>query len=93
MYRVGFPLWKVAARLNIPLLVKLDVMHDQEAKVFVVTSPDLHGLVVEAPDTTSAEDLHKEIHGCIDLLMEQLLSKAPRARSVTTAWPGEFSPA
>ncbi|MEZ5645580.1 MAG: hypothetical protein R3E99_10560 [Burkholderiaceae bacterium] len=68
-------------------------MHDQEARVFVVTSPDLHGLVVEAPDTTGAEDLHKEIHDCIDLLMEQLLSKAPRARSVTTAWPGEFSPA
>ena len=91
MYRVGFPLWKVAARFNVPLLVKLDVVHDKEARVLVVTSPDLKGLVVEAPDNTSAEAMHKEIHGCIEMLMEELLLRAPKSPSVTTAWPGEFS--
>lgn len=89
MYRVGFPLWKVAARLNVPLLVKLEVMHDKEARVFVVTSPDLSGLVVESPDTASAEEMHKEIHGCVEMLMEEILTKAPKAKPVT-AWPGEF---
>jgi hypothetical protein len=93
MYRVGFPLWKLATRLGMPLLVKLEVLHDKNARVFVVTSPDLRGLVVEAPDNTRAEEMHKEIHVCIDLLMTELLSRAPKARSVTTAWPGEFSPA
>lgn len=91
MYRVGFPLWKIAARMNVPLLVKLEVMHDKDARVFIVTSPDLNGLVVEAPDNTSAEEMHKEINGCVCMLMEEALSSAPRSRSVTTAWPGEFS--
>lgn len=93
MYRVGFPLWKLAARLNVPLLVKLEVLHDKDARVFVITSPDLKGLVVEAPDNTTAEEMHKEIHGCVEMLMENLLSRPPKPRSVTTAWPGEFSPA
>lgn len=93
MYRVGFPFWKVAARLNVPLLVKLEVVHDREARVFIVTSPDLRGLVVEAPDDTSAEDMHKEIHGCVQMLMDEMLSQTPKAPSVTTAWPGEFSAA
>lgn len=93
MYRVGFPLWKLAARLNVPLLVKLEVMHDKDARVFIVTSPDLKGLVVEAPDHTGAEAMHKEIHGCVEMLMEEMLSHVPKPLSVTTAWPGEFSAA
>lgn len=93
MYRVGFPLWKLAARLNVPLLVRLEVLHDKEARVFVITSPDLKGLVVEAPDNASAEAMHKEIHGCVSLLMAELLPRAPSARSVNTSWPGEFLPA
>ena len=90
MYRVGFPLWKLAARMNVPLLVKLEVIHDQAANVIVVTSPDLRGLVVEAPDNTSAEDMHKEIHGCVEMLLSEIVSKTPKARSVATVWPGEF---
>lgn len=92
MYRVGFPGWKLAARWNVPLLVKLDVLHDKEAAVFIVTSRDLRGLVVEVPESASAEQFHEEIHGCIDMLMEDLLKQPPRARP-STVWPGEFSPA
>lgn len=93
MYRVGFPGWKLAARyLRVPLLVKLQVLHDREAGVFVVTSPDLRGLVVEMPDTSTVEDLHKEIHGCVDMLMRELLH-SPRKSATVTAWPEEFQPA
>lgn len=92
MYRVGFPGWKLAARWNIPLLIKLDVVHDKVAKVFVITSSDLRGLVVEAPESASAEQLHEEIYGCVDMLMEDLLKQPPKARPIT-AWPGEFQPA
>jgi predicted RNase H-like HicB family nuclease len=77
MYRVGFPGWKLAARFNVPLLFRLDVVHDEGAKVYVATSPDLKGLVVEA-DTLEA--LVKEVQGCVDLLMQQALHRQPKQR-------------
>lgn len=93
MYRVGFPGWKLAARFfRVPLLVKLEVLHDKEVGVFVVSSPDLRGLVVEMPDTASAEELHREIHGCVEMLMAEALSAPPKSRPIT-AWPGEFQAA
>ncbi len=92
MYRVGFPGWKLAARFGVPLLIRLQVLHDKEAGVFVVTSRDLRGLVVEMPDTVGVGKLHSEIDGCVDLLMEDLLRGPHRPRTVT-AWPGEFQAA
>ena len=92
MYRLGFPGWKLAARMGIPLLIKLDVVHDREAAVFVATSRDLKGLVVEVPDSVSAEDFHKEIHDCVDMLMADLVKSGEKPKTVT-AWPGEFQPA
>ena len=77
MYRVGYPGWKLAARLNVPLLIKLDVIHDKDAGVYVITSADLRGLVVEAPDTATAEELHEEIHGCVESLMRERLTQPP----------------
>ena len=49
-YRVGFPLWKVAARLGAPIHVRIEIIWDEDANVFVATSPDVRGLVVEAKD-------------------------------------------
>lgn len=58
MYRVGNLGWRVAARIGIPLKVRIDVIFDDEAKVFVATSEDLKGLVVEA---ATVEELWAEI--------------------------------
>ena len=66
MYRIGFPLWKTFARLGMPLKLRIDVMHDSEADVFVATSNDLRGLVCEAQ---TPEDLYSEITAAIDELM------------------------
>lgn len=46
MYRVGFPGWKVAARLGIPLKLRIEVMHDEETQSYWTKSPDLDGLIV-----------------------------------------------
>lgn len=89
MYRVGFPGWKLAARLNVPLLLRIDVVRDREAGVFVATSPDLRGLVAEA---SSTEELFKEVYGCVDMLMAEQLKRPPKNRPVA-AWTGEFLPA
>lgn len=66
MYRIGFPLWKMFARLGVPLKLRINVMHDSEADVFVATSDDLRGLVCEAH---TPEELYSEISAAIDELM------------------------
>ena len=51
-YRVGFPGWKTAARLGVPLEVVVEVLYDKEAKVFVASSDDFlpeFGCVAESP--------------------------------------------
>ena len=34
--------------MGVSLLIKVEIIHDNEANVYVATSPDLKGLVVEA---------------------------------------------
>lgn len=89
MYRVGFPLWKIAARFGVSLLIKVDVVHDKEAGVFVATSQDLRGLVAEA---TTIEALFSEVYNCVDMLMEEELKRPPKTRPAA-AWTGELIPA
>lgn len=70
MYRVGLPFWKVIANLGFPISIRIYVMHDTEANVFIAESPDLQGLVAEA---SSIESLKVEVQYLIDeLLMLQL---------------------
>lgn len=84
MYRVGLPGWKFAARVGVPLLVKVEVVEDREAGVFVATSPDLQGLVVEAP---SIGELVKALHECTEMLLEEMLHK-PLKKPPMAAWDG-----
>lgn len=85
MYRVGKPFWKLAARVGVPLLVKIEVTHDAEAGVYVATSPDLRGLIAEAP---SKEALIRAVYDCTELLMEEAL-KSPLKSKPFAAWTGE----
>jgi predicted RNase H-like HicB family nuclease len=89
MYRVGFPFWKLAARLNVPLLFRVDIQQDKEANVLLATSPDLSGLVVEAK---SMDELMQEIHGCAEMLIEVALKQKPKTKPAI-AWNGELLPA
>lgn len=82
MYRVGFPFWKNIARAGLPVSLRVEVMFDEEARVFIATSPDLRGLVVEA---ASVGDLVRETNGAIDMLMEEYVHEpAPSARALFT---------
>ena len=89
MYRVGFPGWKIAARLGAHLLIKIDVLHDKEAGVFVATSRDLPGLVVEAP---VMDELFPNVYDCASMLLAQELKHA-RIKRPIAAWDGDFCPA
>lgn len=66
MYRVGLPFWKVIANLGFRISIRIYVMHDSDANVFIAESPDLHGLVAEA---NSLESLKAEVQICIDELL------------------------
>jgi len=86
MYPAGWPLWKLLARLGVPIVVKINVLHDDDAGVYVATSTNLRGLVAEAP---SKDALIDAVHDCIDLLMEVELATPPRRRPLA-AWNGEL---
>ena len=89
MYRVGFPGWKIAARFNVPLLLKIEVSHDKKSNVFIATSPDLAGLVVE---TKTIDQLFPEVYGCVDMLLSVQLKHSPKSKPIA-AWDGDFCPA
>ena len=80
MYRVGFPFWKSVARAGFPVSLRVEVMFDGDARVFIATSPDLNGLVVEAP---SVDELVRETNGAIDMLMQEYVHEpTPSARAL-----------
>lgn len=47
-YRYGWPLGHLVAKAGMSTTIKVEVIKDEEAGVFVGTSPDLRGFVVEA---------------------------------------------
>ena len=75
MYRIGYPFWKALARHGVPLKLRVNVLRDEEAGVYVATSDDLRGLVAEAENMDA---LVAEVYNVIDdLLTEELHSAAP----------------
>ena len=78
MYRVGFPGWKLAARMGMPLRIRVNVHFDEESKSYWAASPDLDGLVVSG---ATLDELRDEIRGgAVDLL--ELAVDGKRARAV-----------
>jgi hypothetical protein len=58
MYRLGWTFATLLAKTGIPLLIKVDIIHDDEANVYIATSSDLKGLVLEA---NTLDELEKEV--------------------------------
>ncbi len=74
MYRLGWPGATFLAQMGMSLLIKVEIIHDNEANVYVATSPDLKGLVVEAE---TLDELEKEVW---DLVPELLTLDKPKLR-------------
>lgn len=47
-YRYGWPMGHLLAKVGVPTKIKVEVIRDDEAGVFVGTSTDIRGLVIEA---------------------------------------------
>jgi predicted RNase H-like HicB family nuclease len=54
--------------------LRIDIFYDKEAQVFIATSADLAGLVVEAP---TLDELVKEADGAIEMLLDDAPAHAP----------------
>lgn len=67
MYPFNWPFSMLFASLGLPLLIKVDVVFDAEANVYVATSPNVDGLVVEA---STLDEVRKEV----ELALPELLS-------------------
>jgi len=79
MYRIGFPFWKLLARMALPMRLRVNILHDPEANVYVAQSPDLDGLIVEAH---TLEDLKNEALLAASCLLElKLHREIPQARA------------
>ena len=73
-YQIGWPFWKIAARVGFPLRLRVEVFQDLEEGGFVARSADFlkdGGVFVCEGDTV--QDLEREIrYTAIDLLEEIL---------------------
>src|SRR5437879_2403229 len=67
MYRVGYPGWKVFARHGFPVKVVVQIARDDEAGVFLASSPDLRGPHVEGE---TLDELHREVRSALSALMQ-----------------------
>ncbi len=70
-YRVGFPGWKIAAKLGLPLTINVSVMYDDECKVLVAECEDFlpnFGIVTEG---ATYDELQRKIGECCDMAMEE----------------------
>lgn len=71
-YPISYPLANFFSALGAKLIIRIDFIHDKEADVFIATSKDIQGLVIEA---VSYEELQSEIKEAIATLSELSNSK------------------
>lgn len=65
-YKIGYPFWKVAAKMGVAMKIRVDVLRDEEANVYVASSEDLPGLVCEA---TTMDLLVEEVNSSVNELL------------------------
>lgn len=79
MYRVGLPGWKLAAKLGVPVRLRVNITQDLEANVYVAESPDLDGLIVEGH---TLDDIKAEALAAAGALLEMELRTKADSRAL-----------
>lgn len=74
MYRVGFPGWKLAGRLGLPLRIRVYAHYDKESRTFWANSPDLDGLAVSGE---TLDELRREALAATETLLELAVNSQP----------------
>ncbi len=83
-YSVGFPGWRVAARLGLPLSYDARVVYDKEANVFVAESNAFQPYLGIATEGETLEELKRKLQDCAQMALEEAIPtlKAPRTTKV-----------
>ncbi len=66
-YPISYPLAGVFAKLGASIVIRINLIHDEEANVLIATSPDIKGLVLEVE---TYEQLQAELKEAITALYE-----------------------
>ena len=77
IYRLGFPGWKLAERLGVPLVFGVRVHKDEAFGTYWAESNDMDGLVVSGTDL---DDLQSEIMGAAEGLLSLSINSTRRPR-------------
>lgn len=83
MYPLEYPLWSLLARFGRRLVIRMEVLHDEEAGVYVATSRNMQGLICEGE---SMEELKAEVNRVVrDLIAFCVRGRNPALPVVE--WP------
>lgn len=86
MYRLSWPCAAFFAGIGFVAVCKVEIIYDEEANVYIATSPDLKGLVVEAE---TLDELEKEVR---DLVPELLTLNLPTLHAKAGTHVSFFQP-
>lgn len=87
-YRVGFPAWRLVAKLGVPMVIKVVVHKDHESGTFWAEGQGLRGLVVTGRDLN---ELYRECTAAIEELMSlELGGHSPKSVEPRMAFPQAF---
>lgn len=78
MYPMRFPFSGLLGNIGVPLIAIVNVTYDKEANVYIATSNDIKGLIVEA---SSFEELKSEVE---QILPELISSNRPNVHNFPT---------
>ena len=81
-YRVGFPGWKIAARLGLPLKIRVFVVYDEESKTLVAECNDFQPYLGIVTEGETFEELQKKVEECCELAMEEAFKTATINQSI-----------
>ena len=84
MVRVGFPGWKLWARLGLPVSLRVAVHFDDECKSFWADSPDLRGLVIAG---VTPGELLRDVNEMACVLIELELGGGKRSHGAVVTKP------
>lgn len=83
--RIGFPGWKIAARLGLPLFVKAQALRDEKAKVFVPVSEDFLPAFACVAEAETLCSLHDELQFVFADGFETIFGKEAKFPAVTAS--------
>ena len=78
MYRVGYPGWKFAAQIGVPVRLRVNIHFDAESGTYWAESPDLDGLVVSGADL---DEIKSESLAAAGELLDLALKHRPKAQT------------